>query len=147
MSTTFNPSATPLASENGEAKSPAGIDPRGPQFAASLTAVVLIAVLLLPPTAALALTAVQAALFALGAARGVQRTPHAWLFTTFVRPRLAAPTELEAPEPPRFAQAVGLGFTVVALVAYAAGGVYDDIDLAAFKPLAGFLHFLGRYQS
>ena len=47
MSTTLNPSTTPLASENGEAKAPAGIDPRGPQFAASLTAVVLVAVLLL----------------------------------------------------------------------------------------------------
>ena len=119
MSTTLNPTSTPVA----PTAAPAGIDPRGPQFAASLTAVVLVAVLLLPPAAALALTAVQAALFALGAARGVQRTPHAWLFKTFVRPRLAAPTELEAPEPPRFAQAVGLGFTVVALIGYAAGAV------------------------
>ena len=38
----------------------------GPQFAAGLTAVVLVAILLLPPTAALVLTAVQAAFFALG---------------------------------------------------------------------------------
>ena len=28
-------------------------------------------------------------LFAVGAVRGVQRTPHAWLFRTLVRPRLA----------------------------------------------------------
>ncbi|ANH38171.1 hypothetical protein I601_1740 [Nocardioides dokdonensis FR1436] len=98
-----------------------GIDPRGPQFAAGATALVLIAVLGLPPTAALALTAVQAALFALGAARGVQKTPHAWAFRRFIRPRLAAPTELEDPAPPRFAQSVGLLFTVVALVGYAAG--------------------------
>ena len=43
MSTTFNPSTAPLAAQQGgtEAKAPAGIDPRGPQFAASLTAVVL----------------------------------------------------------------------------------------------------------
>ena len=39
--------------------------------------------------------------------RGVQRTPYAWLFRTLVRPRLAPPAELEDPEPPRFAQAVG----------------------------------------
>lgn len=101
----------------------AGIDPRGPQLTASVTAVVLIAVLLLPPTAALVLTAVQAALFALGAARGVQHTPHAWVFKRFVRPRLAAPAELEDPAPPRFAQAVGLAFTLVALLAYAASAV------------------------
>uniref|UniRef100_UPI003517D87F DUF4395 family protein n=1 Tax=Nocardioides sp. TaxID=35761 RepID=UPI003517D87F len=88
MSTTFNPSSAPLATERSvEAKAPAGIDPRGPQFAASLTAVVLVAVLLLPPTAALALTAVQAALFARGAARRVPRTPPAWRFKTFGRPR------------------------------------------------------------
>ena len=51
MSTTFNPSTAPLAAQQSgtEAKALAGIDPRGPQFAASLTAVVLVAVLLLPP--------------------------------------------------------------------------------------------------
>ena len=67
------------------------------------------------------LLAVQAVLFAVGAVRGVQATPHAWLFRTFVRPRLAAPTEWEAPEPPRFAQAVGLAFALVGLVAFLAG--------------------------
>lgn len=98
-----------------------GIDPRGPQFAAGLTAVVLVAVLLLPPPASVVLLAVQAGLFATGALRGVQATPYAWLFRTLVRPRLAPPTEWEAPEPPRFAQAVGLGFALVGLVAFVAG--------------------------
>jgi hypothetical protein len=98
-----------------------GIDPRGPQFAAGFTAVVLAIALVLPATAATVLVAVQAVLFAVGASRGVQRTPHAWLFRTLVRPRLAPPSELEDPAPPRFAQAVGLAFTVVALVGYAAG--------------------------
>ena len=121
MSTTLNPSTAPLAPE---ADAPAGIDPRGPQFAASLTAVVLIA---------------------LGAARGVQRTPHAWLFKTLVRPRLSAPTELEAPEPPRFAQAVGLGFTVVALVAYAAGGVVVAQTAIGFALVAALLNAVFRF--
>jgi hypothetical protein len=101
---------------------PAGaIDPRGPQVAAALTSVVLVAVLLLPSPWDAALLAVQAALFAVGAVRGVQATPYAWVFRTLVRPRLGAPTEWEAPEPPRFAQAVGLGFALVGLVALLAG--------------------------
>ena len=98
-----------------------GIDPRGPQFTAALTAAVLVAVLLLPSPVDIVLLAAQAVLFAVGALRGVQATPHAWLFRTLVRPRLAPPTEWEDPAPPRFAQAVGLAFAVVGLVALLAG--------------------------
>src|SRR5688500_324782 len=64
----------------------AGIDPRGPRFVAGLTVVVVAAALLVPTPAGLALAALQAVLFAIGAARGVQHTPQAWLFRTFVRP-------------------------------------------------------------
>jgi Domain of unknown function (DUF4395) len=106
---------------SGVAGAAAGIDPRGPQLAAGVTAAVLVAVLLLPQPAATALLAVQAVLFATGAVRGVQATPYAWLFRTVVRPRLGPPAELEAPEPPRFAQGVGLAFAVVGLVAFLAG--------------------------
>ena len=81
----------------------------------------LVAILLLPSPWAAVLTGVQAVLFAIGATRGVQHTPHAWLFRALVRPRLSAPGELEDPAPPRFAQAVGLGFAVVGLVALALG--------------------------
>jgi hypothetical protein len=98
-----------------------GIDPRGPQLAAGLTAVVLTTALLLPTPWAAVLAGVQAVLFAIGAVRGVQHTPHAWLFRTVVRPRLAPPEELEDPAPPRFAQGVGLAFTLTALAAFAAG--------------------------
>ncbi|RYC04459.1 DUF4395 domain-containing protein [Nocardioides zhouii] len=117
MSTTASPRTTP-----GVVSPPSGaIDPRGPQLAAGLTAVVLVAVLLLPSPADVILLAGQAVLFAIGAVRGVQATPHAWLFRTLVRPRLAPPTEWEAPEPPRFAQAIGLAFAVVGLVALLSG--------------------------
>jgi uncharacterized protein DUF4395 len=109
---------TAPSSSTAPARAAAGIDPRGPQFTAGITAVVLVVILLLPSPWAAVLTGVQAVLFALGASRGVQRTPHAWLFRTVVRPRLAAPAELEDPAPPRFAQAVGLAFTAVALLAY-----------------------------
>jgi hypothetical protein len=98
-----------------------GIDPRGPQFAAALTVVVLILALLLPQPWALVVTVIQTVLFAIGAGLGVQRTPHAWLFKKFVRPRLGAPDDLEDPAPPRFAQGVGLAFLVVALVGYLVG--------------------------
>ena len=98
----------------------AGIDPRGPRFVAALTAVTVAAALLLPPAAALAVAAGQAALFAVGATRGVQHTPQSWLFRTLVRPRLAPPAELEDPAPPRFAQAVGLVFALVAVLGFAA---------------------------
>ncbi len=98
------------------------IDPRGPQFNAALTSVVLAVVLLTAPDPiGLALLAAQALLFGLGVALGVQRTPAAYLFRTLVRPRLSPPAHLEDPRPPRFAQGVGLVFALVALTGYLAG--------------------------
>jgi hypothetical protein len=98
------------------------IDPRGPQFNAILTSVVLALTLLTAPdTAGVVLLGVQALLFATAVAFGVQRTPAAYLFKRVVRPQLAAPTHLEDPQPPRFAQAVGLVFAVVGLVGYLSG--------------------------
>jgi hypothetical protein len=98
------------------------IDPRGQQLAAAVTSVVLVAVLLTAPgPVGVALLAVQAALFATAVVRGVQRTPVAALYRNVVRPRLAPPTHLEDAAPPRFAQAVGLVFTVVALAGFLAG--------------------------
>jgi len=98
-----------------------GIDPRGPRFAASLTSVVLAVVLVTPTPVAVTVLALQTVVFAIGALRGIQHTPYAWLFRTVVRPRLGAPHELEDPRPPRFAQAVGLGFAVVGLLGFASG--------------------------
>jgi hypothetical protein len=119
-SPTSSPASTPTTTPL-EAHSAVGIDSRGPRLTAGITAVVLTAILLLPSPWAAVLAGVQAVLFAIGATRGVQRTPHAWLFRTVVRPRLAPPEELEDPAPPRFAQGVGLVFTLVALVAFTAG--------------------------
>ena len=116
MTTTASPRAA-----SGVDRPSRGIDPRSPQLAAGITAVVLVVVLLLPQPAATVLLAVQAVLFGIGAVRGVQATPHAWFFRTVVRPRLSPPSELEAPEPPRFAQGVGLAFALVGLVAFLAG--------------------------
>ncbi len=125
------------------------IDPRGPRLAATLTTVVLAAVLLSAPSAvATALLAAQAVLFAIGAVAGVQRTPYAWLFKRVVRPRLGAPEELEDAAPPRFAQAVGLGFALIGLVGFLSGAdlvglVATGLALAAALLNAAFGFCLG----
>jgi hypothetical protein len=117
------------------------VDPRGQQFAAALTSVVLVAVLLLAPhPVGVALLAVQAALFAVGAGLGVQHTPHAWLFRTFVRPRLGAARELEDATPPRFAQGVGLAFAIVGLVGFLAGLTPLGLVATGFALVAALLN-------
>jgi hypothetical protein len=98
------------------------IDPRGPQFNAALTSVLLAAVMVTATTpAGVVLLAVQAALFASAVLFGVQRTPAAYLFRRFVRPRLTQPTALEDPRPVRFAQGIGLGFAVLGLAGFVSG--------------------------
>jgi hypothetical protein len=98
------------------------IDPRGPQFNAALTSLVLASVLVTAPaTGGVVLLALQALLFATGALLGVQRTPAAYLFRTLLRPRLAPPAHLEDPRPPRFAQLVGLVFALAGLAGYLGG--------------------------
>jgi hypothetical protein len=92
------------------------LDPRGPRFAAGITSVVLIAVLL---TGSGWLALAQAAVFALTAA-DPRRGPYGLLFRAFVAPRLARPGALEPAEPVRFAQLVGLAFALVSAVGYLA---------------------------
>ena len=121
--------------------SPTRIDPRGPRFAATLTTVVLAAVLLTAPSpTAIALLVVQTVLFAAGAIGGVQRTPYAWLFKRLVKPRLGPPTELEDAAPPRFAQAVGLAFAVIALGNFLAGVTVVGLVATGFALAAAFLN-------
>lgn len=114
---------------------PAGIDPRGPRAGAALTAVLLVVVLLLPGAAATTGLAVVAALFAVGTVRGAQGSLQGVLFRRLVRPRLAPPSELEDPRPPRFAQGVGLVITGAG-VALALLGVPAAVPVAAGLALA-----------
>lgn len=138
MSTVSHPAAT--------TGTIAGIDPRGPQFAASLTAVVLVLTLLLAPgPIGVVLLAAQAAVFAIGAIRGVQHTPYSWLFRTIVRPRLGAPAELEDPAPPRFAQAVGLVFAIVGLLGFLAGADVVGFVAVGFALVAALLNAVFRF--
>ncbi len=128
--------------ETAAGRPPVGrIDPRGPQFNAILTSVVLAATLLTAPhPVGVALLGLQAALFAVGVALGVQRTPAAYLFKTLVRPRLGPPTHLEDPEPPRFAQAVGLVFAAVGLAGFLLGAPLVGLIAVGFALTAALLN-------
>ena len=120
---------------------PPRVDPRGPRFAATLTTALLAVVLLTAPSVwATGLLVVQAVLFATGAFAGVQRTPYAWLFRRFVRPRLDPPGELEDAAPPRFAQTVGLAFALVALAGFLAGAPLVGLLATGFALGAAFLN-------
>ena len=117
------------------------IDPRGPQFAAALTSIVLATVLVTAPGAvALVLLGAQAVLFAVGASLGVTRTPYAWLFRRLVRPHLAAPTHLEDAAPPQFAQSVGFGFVLVGLVGFLSGAPLVGLVATGLALVAALLN-------
>jgi hypothetical protein len=117
-----------------------GIDPRGPRVSATLTSVVLALVLVTPQPVAGVLLAVQTVVFALGALRGVQHTPYAAAFRGVVRPRLRPPAELEDPRPPRFAQALGLLFTAVALAGFLAGATVVALVATGLALVAALLN-------
>jgi len=117
------------------------IDPRGARFAATLTTLVLAVALVAAPSAlTVVLLAAQVVVFGIGAVAGVQHTPYSWLFKTLLRPRLGAPCELEDAAPPRFAQAVGLGFGVVALAGYLLGADLVGDVAAGLALAAAFLN-------
>ncbi len=120
MSSTASPQQTDAA--NGVDCTRTQIDPRGPRFGGAVTTVVLaLALVLVGTTAGTVLVAWQTLVFALGAIVGLHAQPYGIVFRKVIRPRLAPPAELEDAAPPRFAQAVGLGFLVVALIASLAG--------------------------
>ncbi|MFD4545123.1 DUF4395 domain-containing protein [Streptomyces sp. NPDC058251] len=113
------------------------IDVRGPRFGAAVTTVVLAVALI---TGSAWLLAWQTLAFALGAAGGVTRSPYGWLFRKAVRPRLGPPKDFEAPEPPQFAQAVGLVFAVVGLIGYTAGPQWLGLAATGCALAAAFLN-------
>ncbi|MFD7435962.1 DUF4395 domain-containing protein [Streptomyces sp. NPDC059861] len=123
------PDSTPAASVR--------VDPRGPRFAAALTTLVLFLVL---GTGSGVLLAAQAVVFAVGAALGLRWSPYGWLYRRLVRPRLGPPRELEDERPPRFAQAVGLGFALVGTAGYLAGVTWLGITAAAAALAAALLN-------
>jgi len=88
------------------------IDARGPRFSAVITTIVLATALV---TQSAILIAIQLVVFAIGAFAGPAKTPYAFVFKKFVKPRLKGAVPTEDARPPQFAQSVGLIFAVVAL--------------------------------
>jgi FtsH-binding integral membrane protein len=113
------------------------VDPRGLRFAASVTAAVLVAVLI---TSSVWLLAAQAVVFGLGAVLGVRYAPYGLVYRFLIRPRLGPPRELEDEAPPRFAQGVGLVFALAGVVGYTVGVVPLGIAATALALMAAFLN-------
>jgi hypothetical protein len=97
---------------------PAPIDPRGPRT----NQAVLATALLVGFVAGIWwVVPVFAAVLFLGAAFGPAYGPVLIAYAKLIRPRLAPPTELEDPRPPRFAATVGVVFLAASTVAFVVG--------------------------
>jgi len=113
------------------------IDARGPRFGAVITTVVLATAL---ATNNLWVIVAQAIVFAIGAFKGPQFTPYAFIYRSIVKPRLKGEVPAEDVRPPQFAQSVGLIFALVAI-----GGALSGVDAiftvaVAFALGAAFLN-------
>ena len=113
------------------------IDARGPRWSALFTTFVLAIALV---TSSVWLIAFQAVVFAIGALRGPQFTPYALIFKKLIKPRLKSEVSLEDVRPPQFSQAVGLAFTIVAIIGSVTGigGVFTVA--VGFALAAAFLN-------
>lgn len=135
------------------ASRPAGIDPRGPRFAAGITAVLVLLgtfLALLGPAVRTGTTLSERIadpgflvllgvdlLFVWGFA-APHTAPWGALFRAIVRPRLAPPTELEDPRPPRFAQIVGFVVVTVGILLHVMGVPWA-------LPIAGAAAFVAAF--
>jgi len=112
------------------------LDVRGPRFAATITTLVLIAVLV---TGSGWIALAQAIVFALGATNA-RLAPYGALFRTLVAPRLGPPKEFEPAAPFRFAQGLGFAFAIVAAAGYVSGATAVGVAAAALALGAAFLN-------
>ena len=113
------------------------VDPRGLRFDAALSAAVLVAVLI---TGSAWLLAAQAVVFGIGAIFGLKYAPYGLIFRALIRPRLGPPAEMEDAAPPRFAQGVGLAFSVIGVIGYATALTPLGVAAAALALVAAFLN-------
>jgi len=113
------------------------VDPRGQRCNAALSAIVLAVVLI---TSSGWLFAAQAVVFGIGAVFGLRYSPYGYLYRALIRPRIGPPAELEAEAPPRFAQGVGLVFSIIGIIGYGTGVVPLGMAAAAAALAAAFLN-------
>ncbi|MEY2673375.1 MAG: hypothetical protein RL228_1360 [Actinomycetota bacterium] len=117
------------------------LDVRGPRFGAVITTFVLaIAFLTQGTVLSTVLLVIQTIAFAIGALVGPHAQPYGLIFKNLVKPRLKPATKFEDPQPPRFAQAVGLGFAIVALLGLAIGSATVTTVAVGFALAAAFLN-------
>ena len=115
---------------------PMELDPRGQRFAAAVTSLVLV-VILLTGWGWLALA--QTLVFAI-TAYDPRKGPYGLIYRALVLPRLGPPAEREPAAPVRFAQLVGFTFAAVATIGYLSGATVLGVVFAAFALLAAFLN-------
>jgi hypothetical protein len=125
-----------------ENKTSVEIDARGPRFSAAITVVVLSLALV---TQSLPLTLIQLTVFLVGATKGPQFTPYAFLYKKIVKPRLKSELISEDVRPPQFAQAVGSLFLAIALVGLLSGISSLFIIATGFALAAAFLNSVFNY--
>lgn len=142
-----------MASDPNGAVRPRPIDPRGPRFAATITSILLLIGTFLAlqgsstqPGATFAervadpgflVLLVVDLLFVWGFSSPTT-APWSVLYRTLVQPRLAKPTDLEDPRPPRFAQVVG--FIVVS-----AGLLLHLVGVPWALPVGGGAAFIAAF--
>jgi hypothetical protein len=123
-------------------KTPTLIDVRGPRFSATITVIVLAMALATQNVWVLAL---QAVVFAIGAIRGPQFTPYAFIFKRIVKQRLRGEVVTEDSRPPQFAQSVGFVFALVGLLGGAIGSALVFGIAVGFALAAAFLNSVFNY--
>jgi hypothetical protein len=113
------------------------VDPRAVRFGAGVASVVLAAVLV---TESGWLLAAQAVVYAIGALAGPRRSPYSLVFAAVLRPRLGPPGEPEPAAPPRFAQAVGLAFTLAGVIGFAVDATLVGLVATGLALVASLLN-------
>ena len=116
---------------------PVLIDARGPRFSAVLTTIVLAIAL---ATSNVWIVVAQAIVFAIGALRGPQFTPYAFIFRNVIKPRLKSVVISEDIRPPQFAQSIGLLFALVAIAGSITGFTPLFVIAVSFALAAAFLN-------
>lgn len=119
-------------------KKPAvSIDARGPRFSAMLTTIVLGSALV---TSNIWIVVAQGIIFTIGAFKGPQFTPYAFIFKTLIKARLKSEFVSEDVRPPQFAQSVGLVFALAAIAGAVTGLNILFTIAVSFALAAAFLN-------